>query len=198
MIKVTTSAAAAFVVLMATGIRADDGNDRKRAERTLHSLRERAERLPKPSSGDEIASFLAKDTERLMKRCRSMKTGSYEQRRILEALDDLLDARDDLIQARSPVSKEKDGPERGDTARRLERVYFRLQHGEYFAELSRDLQAAEYVRRSRQLYQLARSAYDRGEYLRASRLASAANELVNVLENLAQASVRHPDPPVLK
>jgi hypothetical protein len=199
------SLVAAVVALAICGAYA--GEKRRLApEQRLHKLELRARRIPVVTNGDQPGQFLISETRRLINRSRSVPAGSYEFERLLEALDDLLDAREDLAEARRGnglESKRRDGkPEKEDTrtatARRLERAYFRAQQAEYFGRLSGEQQASEYTLRSRQLYQQARAAYDLREYERATKLASASSEMVNVIENLAQAAVRRPDPPVLK
>ncbi len=174
---------------------AGDEKERDRAQRRLQNLETRARKIGRPAIADETSTFLASETQRLIERTKSLDRSSYAFARMIEAIDDLLDARDDLESAHRD---EDERETREDTAKRLERAYFRVQQGDYFARLSADKNASEYVLRSRQLYQRGRSAYDRKEYRRANELASASGELVNVLENLAQAAVRRPEPPVLK
>jgi hypothetical protein len=186
----------AFLATTVGVARGGDDKRAKRDERVLRSLQVRAQRIPKPVAGDDLGEFLMRQTGLLLEQSRSLPQGSYKLHRLMEALDDLLDARDDLEDARRPGSS--DDHKREDTARRLERVYFRVQQADYFAKLSGEAHAAEYVLRARQLYQRARQAYDEKAYRQAVKLASASDELVNVLENLAQAAVRRPDPPVLK
>jgi hypothetical protein len=154
--------------------------------------------MPRAVDTEQASTFLARETQRLLQRTRKLQPASYEFDRMLEALDDLLDAREDLLSAAKPNRDSGHSDRaRSDTAKRLERAYFRVQQGEYFARLSADQNAQEYVLRSRQLYQMGRAAYDKREFHRANKLASASSEFVNVLENLAQAAVRKPDPPVL-
>jgi hypothetical protein len=194
------TALSTVAVLVMCAVTASGGEDdrRDREERALRSLEIRARRLHPPSAADEPGLFLVQETERLTRRARSLTRKSYEKQRVIEALDDLLDAREDLESARRRTAGDDREHERDDTAKRLERTYFRVQQGEYFARLSGDLHASEYVLRARQLYQKARSAYDQGEFRQSAKLASASGELVNVLENLAQAAVRRPEPPVLE
>lgn len=188
-----------YILLMLTAVSAgflhadEDDKKRNRAERRLQNQEARARKMQPPKNNDELAEFLTRETQRLMERSKTLSRPSYEFDRILEAVDDLLDAREDLLDAERETRDEDE-----NTAKRLERAYFRVQQGEYFAKLSGDKQAREYVLRSRQLYQKGRAAYDRREFQRARKLASASSELVNVLENLAQAAVRKPEPPVLK
>jgi hypothetical protein len=80
----------------------------------------------------------------------------------------------------------------------LERTYFRVTQADYYARISTDPNGSAYVRSARRLYQAARREYDAKNYDRARRFAGAAGELVNTLENLAQAVVRGPDPPKLE
>ena len=196
MLRMTHMLPALLAVVAAPLLHAGgDEKSRDSAERRLHKIETRAKKIPKPADADEIPSFLLRETQRLIDQSRTFPHSSYKFDRTLEAVDDLLDAREDWTAARQ--DREEDET-RADTVKRLERAYFRVQQGEYFAKLSQDRNASEYVRRSRQLYQQARAAYDRRELHRANKLASASSELVNVLENLAQAAVRRPEPPVLK
>jgi hypothetical protein len=116
-------------------------------------------------------------------------------------MDDLLDASDELRGARRPRDNDdSDGDEDKDrerTARELEQTYFRVAQGDYFARQSRDAHGNDYVRTAQRLYQQARAAYDAREYRRARHLADAAQEVIEGLENLAQAAVRIPEPPKL-
>jgi hypothetical protein len=195
MVRVTLMLLGSLAVsagLLAAG---DERKDRDRAQKRLQNLEARARKILRPAMADETSAFLARETQRLIERTKNLDRSSYEFARMIEAVDDLLDAREDLQSAQSDEEKDE---RREDSAKRLERAYFRVQQGDYFARLSADKTASEYVLRSRQLYQRGRSAYDRKEYRRANELASASGELVNVLENLAQAAVRRPEPPVLK
>jgi hypothetical protein len=176
----------------------DDDDGSKRPERRLLRLENRAKkmsRLPEPA---DAGGFFVNESQRLVEQARARTGSPYEFDRILEALDDLLDAREDVAAGQGSRPSRKEGDGARDTARRLERAYFRVQQAEYFARLSADKNGPEYVRRSRQLYQKARAAYDAQNFYRANKLASASTELINVLENLAQAAVRKPDPPVLE
>lgn len=183
----------------APGWEDDDDDDRKRMEREIRSLARRAERLPRKREGS-ISSFFHKETEALFARAQAARPGSHEARRLLEAIDDFIDAREALLKAARDQDEDEDSgkDDKADTARRLERVYFRVQQGDYFARLSETEQAPEYLKYARQFYQRARTAYDRGKHYQAEKLAEVSEELVNTLENLAQATVRIPDPPRLK
>jgi hypothetical protein len=193
--KRTAFTLAAVLAIIACELRGGEDERRERDERVLRELKARAARMSRVPANVQVSDFLVVETQRLIARSDALPRGSWEFRRLTEALDDLLDARQLLAE---PRQNREDKDDREDTARRLERAYFRVQQGDYFARLTGLAQAPEYVLRSRQLYQQARSAYDRREYRQAVRLASASSELVNVLENLAQAAVRRPDPPVLR
>ncbi len=189
----------ALLLFVAVAGQAEDEKKGRKLETRRLKMEARAGMMSAPSAKDELSNFLARETQRLIERSRTLSGSPYEQDRVLEALDDLLDARDDLVAAGQP---NRDGKKTGDpqrsTAKSLERAYFRIQQGEYFAKLSGDARAGEYVVRARRLYQMARAAYDVGGFHRATKLGSAGAELVNVLENLAQAVVRRPEPPVLE
>jgi hypothetical protein len=175
----------------------DDDEHSTKTERRTRSLEKRAKRIP--GARDKTAEFLAGESSILLQRVRQSKTDSYVVDRLLEALDDLLDAREQLEKARRQSEDNESGgrERRGKTARRLERTYFRVRQADYFAKLTGEARAPSYVSYARELYQRARTSYDKGRNEQAERLAEASGELVNVLENLAQAAVRNVDPPRL-
>ena len=70
--------------------------------------------------------------------------------------------------------------------------------GDLGAGIGGEKEAKQYVTYARSFYQLARSAYDAHQYDRAQMLGDASSLLVTALENIAQASLRIPDPPVIK
>lgn len=191
---------AAVVTLLSVPALAGDDKDRlAREQRKIRDLQKRAYRLGNSGNGPSDA-FLAARSMELFTRLKKEPATSWVSGRLIEALDDVLDAREDLRRA-APGSDDEDDEDKDDnrdrTARKLERAYFRVQQAGYFGELSRDAHSSAYVRHARRLYQAARSAYDRQEYAKAQRTASAAEEIVNALENLAQATVRLPEPPRL-
>ena len=137
----------------------------------------------------------------LLGRAREAPAGSYLFDRLHSAIDDLLDASRELQRIREPDEDEEGEDRESDaqreTARDLERTYFRVQQGEYFGEQSGEPDAGDYVRLAQRLYQQGRSAYDKGRYWRARRYADAAREVIDGLEGLAQAAVRIPELPRL-
>jgi hypothetical protein len=139
-------------------------------------------------------AFLHQRASALLGRAKELPAGSHEFDRVRRAVEDLLEASDEISKARqAPRGNEEDDQE--ETARRLERTYFRIQQGDYFARLSGELDGGDYVRHARRLYQQSRSAYDAGEWRKARRLAEASSEIIGALERLAQARVRIPEPP---
>jgi hypothetical protein len=149
----------------------------------------------------EEQQFLHARVSELLDRAREAPAASYLFDRLESAMDGLLDASRQLERIRRPDEDEGEEDRRSDaqreTARELEKVYFRVQQGEYFGEQSAETNAGDYVRLAQRLYQQGRSAYDGGRYWRARRYADAAREVVNGLEGLAQAAVRIPEPPRL-
>jgi hypothetical protein len=85
-------------------------------------------------------------------------------------------------------------PSRDEIARHLERVYFRLEQADYFANQSADPNAKRIAEFARQYYQSALRAQDRSESRRADECAKSADELMRALESLAQAAVSPPPP----
>lgn len=86
-------------------------------------------------------------------------------------------------------------PDKGELARHLERVYFRLRQADYFVKQSADPNATTIAGFARQYYQEALRAYERPDPRIADECAKSAEDLMRALENLAQATVRVPAPP---
>jgi hypothetical protein len=146
--------------------------------------------------------FLHDSVARLLDRSRSAAAGSYLFDRLESAMDDLLEASEQILESsdaeRGRREDREDASEaRQRTARELERSYFRILQGDYFASQSRESNGPEYVQVSRRIYQQARAAYDAGDYRRARTLAEAARSVIEGLESLAQAAVPIPEPPTL-
>jgi hypothetical protein len=136
----------------------------------------------------------------LLQRSQQAAAASYLFDRLESATDDLLEASEEIIESRTPRSdrgRETVEEARGRTARELERSYFRIQQGDYFARQAREGNPTEYLMTARRIYQLARAEYDRGDYRRARSLADASRHVIDALESLAQAAVPIPEPPVL-
>jgi hypothetical protein len=183
------------------------GADRKKRsaeEKKLEELDDLTRRLNRLAADAGLVDeqrFLHDRIGELLQTAREAPGDSYLFGRLDDAIDDLLDASDELRDARRPRDNgDDDGDEDKDrerTARELEQTYFRVTQGDYFARQSRDAHGNDFVRTAQRLYQQARAAYDAREYRRARHLADAAQEVIEGLENLAQAAVRIPEPPKL-
>ena len=113
-------------------------------------------------------------------------------------MNDLLDASGRVLEAkRNPPTTDRSEDMRFDMARDLERTYFRIQQGDYFARQSQGASGGQYVRLARRLYQVARAAYDDREYARVRLLSEASRDIIMAVERLAQAEMGVPDPPRL-
>lgn len=166
-------------------------------------LEEVASRLNRLTARSDVTPenlFLHEQITVLQERARVAPAGSYLLDRLESAMEDLLDASERIAPPESgrgdrgePVGEEA----QRRTARDLERTYFRLQQGDYFAGQAQESNAAQYVLTARRLYQQARVAYDAADYRRARRLAEAARQIISALESLAQAAVPLPQPPRL-
>ena len=169
---------------------ADDRDEFRDLSKRLREIRgERGQHL----------SFLREQAAGLLDRARAAERRSYVRGRLIEALDSLLDAAELLIRAAKPRRRDDDDDDdKASTARTLEKTYFRVSQADYYARVSKEKRAPEYVTLARRLYQTARSEYDAGAFYKARRIAEAAGEIVGVLDNLAQAAVRVPDPPKLE
>jgi hypothetical protein len=186
------AAAAALVILVpAAGVLSG-------AEKKRDRLKEAADKLnglaTKPGPSEEQA-FLHARASVLLERAR--QTGdSYVADRLRRAIDDLLEASQTIFESRQRDRK-ADRDDQEDSARRLERAYFRVQQGPYFGRLSGEPDAPEYIQHAQRLYQQARTAYDGKRWREAEKLAEASSDIIEALERLAQARVRIPEPPRL-
>jgi hypothetical protein len=140
----------------------------------------------------------------ILDRSRQAPAGSYVLDRLESAIDDLLDASEEILESRLDLRTRQENrggqdaeDARRSTARDLERSYFRIQQGDYFARQSQQGDAGDYVLLARRLYQLARAAYDAADYSKAGDLADASQKVIDGLEGLAQAAVPIPEPPRL-
>lgn len=193
-----------MIAALASGLQTasgEDSNDRRREERKWKALEQRVQQMQTGPDEDAAAQFLGKQANLLLTRAREASE-SYVRERLVEALDDLVEAREHLAKGRGVRENRRENTSEAEqknrTARRLERVYFRVRQAGYFADRSGWQDAAGFVTRSREFYQAARAAYDQGRFSHAQHLAEASGEIVSVLENLAQAAVRNPEPPRLQ
>lgn len=86
-------------------------------------------------------------------------------------------------------------PQSREIADHLQRVYFRLQQADYFADASGDPDAKTLPFLARKFYEDARMAYDTGNWIPADEYAKSADDTIRGLENLAQAAAPEPPPP---
>jgi len=183
-------------------LRADEvkSDEREKVE-DLNELTERLNALASKPDLSEGQLFLHARVSELLNRAREAPAGSYLFDRLDWAIDSLLDASGELQRIQKPDEDEeredRESKAQRETARDLERAYFRVQQGEYFGKQSGEQRAGQYVRLARRLYQQGRSAYDGGRYWRARRFADAAREVIGGLEGLAQAAVHIPELPRL-
>jgi hypothetical protein len=82
-----------------------------------------------------------------------------------------------------------------EIAEHLQRIYFRLQQAEYFAQTSRDPGAKRLPELARKYYERALQAYDRRDWLAADQYAKSSDDTIRGLENLAQAATPLPPRP---
>jgi hypothetical protein len=170
---------------------------KSREDKKQEEIRKASRKLSGFGRNDADLSFIRDRGQELLLRAEQAPAGSYLFERLIDAVDDLVDAGEELAKAGDSGDSGKQ-PDAAETARHLERTYFRVTQADYYARISADPNGPGYVAAARRLYQAARREYDSGNYRRARRLARAAGELVDTLENLAQAAVRVPDPPKLE
>lgn len=148
-----------------------------------------------PGSSPELIFLQARASE-LLERTKQARENNFQFERLARATDSLLSASQRIFMSRK--ANQIDDNDKRDAAEFLQRCYFRVQQAEYFAGLSGEKEAKQYVIYTRSLYQQARSAYDARQYDRAQMLGDASTMIVAALENIAQALLRIPDPPVIK
>lgn len=152
-------------------------------------------RLNSPDTSSEGAFLCARAAE-LYERLKQSKGNSFQFDWLADATESLLRACDRIFMARK--ANQIDENDKRDAALKLQKCYFRILQADYFAGLGGEKDAKQYVTYSRSLYQQARSAYDAHQYDRAQMLGDASSLIVSALENIALASLRIPDPPVIK
>jgi len=148
---------------------------------------------PDPSPENLFLNARAGD---LIEQARQAEGNSFQFDRLASAAENLMRA-SERISAAAKATRVDDN-ERRDASMLLQKCYFRVQQAEYFAGISRVKDAKKYVGHTRSLYQQARVAYDARQYDRAQMLGDAASLIVMALENIAHASLRIPDPPIIK
>jgi hypothetical protein len=196
----------AFIFAAALNAGAQDRDRRSRRSNPEQSKTERLRRvsqhLNRLSSRPELTQenrFIHEQVSSLLDRSRQAPAGSYLFDRLHSAMEDLLNASEHILDSRQ-TGNDRDGnteAAKRRIARDLERTYFRIQQGDYFASQSQERNAAEYVLTARRLYQLARVAYDQASHFQARRLADASREVISSLESLAQAAMPNAEPPKL-
>ncbi len=142
------------------------------------------------------AVFLCARANEILERLKLTKGNNFQFDQLANATESLLRAGDLIFRARR--TNRLDENDKRDAALSLQSRYFRMLQADYFADLSGEKEAKQYVTYSRSLYQQARSAYDAHLYDRAQMMGDASSLIVMALENLAHASLRIPDPPVIK
>lgn len=191
--------AAALVLLLAGVYVLARERRRSETEKRQEKIQELAKKLARRSayaSQGEEQKFLHGRAAALLERLKSGAPDPYVFERIARAVDDLLEASEEIEESREAERAPRPG-EREETARELQRYYFRMQQAEYFAGLSGESDAAAWVKYARALYQQGRGAYDAQQYRRARKLGEAAALVVSALEKLAQARASSQEPPRL-
>ena len=179
-----------IVAALAPGAAAQDDPFRDTVQR-LRALTSRTDLTPENV-------FLHDQVGVLIERCRRAPADSFLVERLDLAIRDLLDASERILEARSGrLADDRSEEMRFLMARDLERTYFRIQQGDYFARQSQGASGSQHVRVARRLYQVARAAYDDREYARVRLLSEAARDIIMGVERLAQAEMGVPDPPRL-
>ncbi|MBM3814355.1 MAG: hypothetical protein FJW20_22250 [Acidimicrobiia bacterium] len=179
-------------------VHAYDDKDKKAERRLQERTDSVAKKLARCQAWNtsDLNRFLNSKASALLERAKTSRADHFMADRLLRAAGELLEASEEVFKV-STKPDDSAPKEKAETARELEKDYFRVQQGDYFAGLSGEADAAAWVKHSRSLYQQARAAYDAGRFRKARRLGHAADAVIDALEYLAQARVRVPEPPRL-
>ena len=172
--------------------------DLEKQDKRLQAVREYTAR----SSGlsKEVEPLLA-DAAKLQQQARkTLASGqTYVAERLKSASRNLGEAVEHLANARlnlkwddddgrSEPPDREDGSEK-DSARELERAYFRTAQLNFFARQKGAAGVSEWATLSRRLYQEGRAVFDRKEYFKARQLAKASAELSSAVEKYLQSQL---------
>jgi len=119
-------------------------------------------------------------------------TQPYIADRTLAAAEALFHASDHLEHLKEPSGPPP--PPAEEVSRHLAQVYFRTRQADCFLQEIHDNAASPLVTLARQYYQRAVQSYDRSDFRGADEYGKTSEELVNALENLAQAATLAPQP----
>jgi hypothetical protein len=158
-------------------------------------LEETAKRLEKSKNisqpGPEIEFLNARASE-MLERAKSSRDNFFRFGRFIAAANAILEASDRMIWLRK-VERTPQERDFWGAGFALPGFYFRVRQAEFFASLSGEKNAEQYVTWSKSFYQQARVAFDAHEYQRARLYGDASSFIVFALECIAQATVQMPD-----
>jgi len=141
--------------------------------------------------GQDI-EFLYSRAADLLERARTVRDNPFRSGRFLGATNALLDAGDRMLWSRK-IDRGPQEQDYWDAGFVLQGCYFRIRQAGFFAPMSGEKNAEQFVTLSRSLYQQARGAYDSREFQRARLLGDASSFIVFALERIAQAVAPIPE-----
>jgi hypothetical protein len=172
--------------------------DLEKQDRRLQAVREYTSRSSPLSK--EVEPLLA-DATRLQQQARTTLASAqtYVAERLKSASRNLAEAVEHLANARLNLKWDDDDnrsepPDRDDysekdSARELERAYFRTAQLNFFARQKGAAGVNEWATLSRRLYQEGRAVFDKKEYFKAQQLAKASAELSSAVEKYLQSQL---------
>jgi hypothetical protein len=163
-------------------------------------LEETTKRLEKSKNisqpGPEIEFLNARATE-LLERAMGSRDNFFRFGRFIAAANAVLEASDRMLWLRK-VERMPQQQDYWGAGFILPGCYFRVRQAEFFASLTNEKNAEQYVTWSKSFYQQARVAYDAHEYQRSRLYGDASYSIVFALECIAQATVQVPETPNTK
>jgi len=151
---------------------------------------EQAKSISQP--GPEMEFLLSRASD-LVDRAKQVRDNHFRFDRLINAANALLNACDGIVWSRKMERTPQESDFWNLAGMSLKGCFFRVRQADFFAPLSHEKNADQYVTMARTLYQQARGAYDAKEYQRAKVLADASGSIVFALESIAQAAAPTPE-----
>ena len=166
---------------------------------SLNATTKRLEQLKSAKEKGSEIKFIIERTSDLIERAKKERDNRFRYERLLNAANALLGSGDlILLSQKKPTLPMRERDYWNMTGTTLMVCFSRVRQAEFFAPMSREKKADEYVKMARTLHRQAGDAYGAHNYHKAMLLAQSAESIVFALESLAQAAIPMPKPPLFK
>src|ERR1700685_1879359 len=147
----------------------------------------------KGKKGDQLDRF-GDRLERLRRQFAEPRPADPERQVLLSHSEVYANKADQIWRTAQPYIADRTLAAAEEFSRHLAQVYFRTRQADYFLQEIHDNSASPLVSLARQYYQRAVQSYDRSDFRGADEYGKTSDELVNALEDLAQAATLAPQP----